>query len=219
MTEKKANKPNLDGYVEVHDRIEAFYEKFPEGSLQSDWHLTNIGETPCIVAQARAFRTADDPRPGIGFASEPIPGRTPYTKDSELMNAETSAWGRALAALGFKVKDGIATGNEIRARQGSGGDGPPKPSAKQLEFLESLVGKKGVGGEELGVIMAYAAENLTGGKGGSCSKLIDRIKENDAEKLAGLREAAAKWAASKSGLPADESDLHEAPTEQEAMPF
>jgi hypothetical protein len=37
-----------------------------------------------------AFEARSARRPGIGMAWEPFPGRTPYTKASELMNAETS---------------------------------------------------------------------------------------------------------------------------------
>jgi len=52
------------------------------------------------------------------LASEPVPGKTNFTRDSELMNAETSAWGRALIAVGAAdAKRGIASANEVRNRQ------------------------------------------------------------------------------------------------------
>src|SRR3990167_1754651 len=72
-----------------------------------------------VLGRAGASRPPDDPRPGVGHAFEPIPGKTPYTKDSETMNAETSAWGRAIVALGFETKK-IASANEVRARQSTG---------------------------------------------------------------------------------------------------
>jgi hypothetical protein len=107
--------PALDDYVEVNERLAEFHAKYPNGSLQSEWEQIQIGDQPFIVATAYAYRDPYDVRPGIGTAWEPFPGRTPFTKGSELMNAETSAWGRAIASLGFKVKRSVASAEEVRA--------------------------------------------------------------------------------------------------------
>lgn len=109
-----SSRPNLDDYVDVAARIASFKESFPEGSLQSE--IVKHTDTE-VVVKAYAYRTQDDPRPGIGHAREVVPGRTPFTKDSEVMVAETSAWGRAIAALGFEVRKGIATREEVQAAQ------------------------------------------------------------------------------------------------------
>lgn len=109
--------PNLESYVEVNERIAAFYAKYPNGSLQSEWEIREVGEQLFVVVDAWAYRDPYDPRPGQGTAWEPFPGRTPYTKGSELMVGQTSAWGRAIAALGFKVNRGVASADEIRAAQ------------------------------------------------------------------------------------------------------
>ena len=103
-----------DGYVPVAQRIAEFYKKHPEGTLQSE---VLVLEPDKVVIKAYAYRTADDQKPGIGHASETIPGSTPFTRGSEIENAETSAWGRAIAALGFEVKEGIATAEEVRNAQ------------------------------------------------------------------------------------------------------
>jgi hypothetical protein len=107
---------DLSDYVDVAERIRIFKEKFPEGSLQSELTLTN-GSSPGWLCKAYAYRDGKDERPGIGHAFEPIPGKTPYTRDSEAMNAETSAWGRAIVALGFETKK-IASAQEVQARAG-----------------------------------------------------------------------------------------------------
>jgi hypothetical protein len=107
----------LKDYIGVNERIIAFIEKYPQGSLQSE--IASLTETQ-VVMKAYAYRTADDARPAIGFSSLAIPGTTPYTRGSEIENAETSAWGRALAALGFEVKRGIASRNEIENKQDDG---------------------------------------------------------------------------------------------------
>jgi hypothetical protein len=79
-----------------------------------------------IVYAAAAYREPGDPRPGIGMAWEPFPGRTPYTAASELMNAETSAWGRAIqAVLASDAKKGVASREEVRNRRAEREDGLP----------------------------------------------------------------------------------------------
>jgi uncharacterized protein (DUF3820 family) len=111
---------NLDDYIDVPARIALFAAKYPMGTLQGTGYFVRDVEEKIVGYHytASAYRTPDDPRPGIGTAYEPIPGKTPYTRDSEVMNAETSAWGRAIVACGFETKK-IASAEEVRARQGS----------------------------------------------------------------------------------------------------
>lgn len=109
-----SKKPDLSDYKEVSERIQDFREKHPDGTLQSE-----ILPSPFdgfVVVKAYAYRTPDDERPGVGLAWEPTPGKTPYTKDSELMNAETSAWGRAIVAVGASDSSRVASANEVRNR-------------------------------------------------------------------------------------------------------
>lgn len=124
---------NLDEYVTVAERIQEFREKHPEGSLQFEWQMLLVPtpvknddgtwttlDRPLFIGKAYAYRTPDDPRPGIGHAQESIPGKTPYTRDSELMNCESSAWGRAIvAALAADTRKSVASQDEVRARRGN----------------------------------------------------------------------------------------------------
>ena len=105
-------------YVDVAARIAEFKAKYPDGSLQSwrDPYIVVAAEQTFVVYAAAAFRTPDDECPGIGWAWEPVPGKTPFTKMSELQNAETAAWGRAIVALGFETKH-VASANEIWNRR------------------------------------------------------------------------------------------------------
>lgn len=221
----------LEDYVEVHQRITKFKEQFPEGSLQSEI----VESTPAVlIVKAYAYRTPDDRRPGIGHASEPVPGQTPYTKDSELMNGETSAWGRALAALGIEVNRGIASGNEVRARTGGTTDSGEPASDGQIDFLLGKGkrpglferGQLGTGQRHALVYFACGQDELT--KAGA-SKLITALKE-DPEKgaaavLEKLEEAAAGGDAAAlkaralitDDVPADTADLDAKPDGQQAL--
>jgi len=110
------NAMSREDYIEVSERIQKFYERYEYGSLQGSWSWLDDSHS-VIVYRAEAYRTGEDTRPGIGYASEPYPGITNFTRNSEIMNAETSAWGRAIASLGIAVHRGIASAQEVRAAQ------------------------------------------------------------------------------------------------------
>lgn len=114
--------PNYKGpldYIDVATRIVEFREKYPHGSLQQHTlDFVNVNGKDWVVYTAAAYRTPDDERPGMGTAWEPIPGPTNFTRDSEVQNAETAAWGRAMvAALAVDTKKGVASSEEVRNRQ------------------------------------------------------------------------------------------------------
>ena len=169
-----------DDYIEVAERIQIFIEQYPTGSLQSDWGMVERDGEQWLAVKAYAYRYPDDQRPGIGQAWEPVPGRTPFTKGSELMVGETSAWGRALAAIGIAVHRGIASGNEIRTAQAradtpavaakvadmgsyrtpSGGtkqEGAQPATPKQIGLLKATMSKQNI--SEV-VLADYCAQQL-----------------------------------------------------------
>jgi hypothetical protein len=102
--------------------------------LQSEYEIVTIGEKIWIVVKAYAYRTPDDPRPGIGHAWESYPGTTPFTRTSELMVGETSALGRATAALGIAVSRSIASKNEVRAAEARKTERSKEPTPAEDPF-------------------------------------------------------------------------------------
>lgn len=135
---------DLKDYVDVAERIQDFYRKYPEGSIQTE--IVELTDQR-VAVKAYAYRSADDPRPGTGHSWLGIPGMTPYTKHSELENAETSAVGRAIAMLGFAVKGGIASRQEIQNKQGQperatpAQDAPRRPEPAGEAFADGKVAK------------------------------------------------------------------------------
>lgn len=108
----------LKDYIEVKDRIQEFYAKYDQGSLQFEFNGTmEVAGQTIIWGRAYAYRDQNDLRPGIGTAWELVPGKSQFTRGSELMVLETSAWGRAIAALGIAVNKSVASRNEVQAAQ------------------------------------------------------------------------------------------------------
>lgn len=135
-----SGKFDLKDYVDVKTRIAEFYAKYPDGRLVTDVALgsSEPDDVPRIWVKALAYRTADDPHPGVGWSWMQLPGSTPYTRGSEIENAETSAWGRAIGALGIGIAASIATTDEIAAKEGTK---EPEPAPTMMaEDGEGLIG-------------------------------------------------------------------------------
>lgn len=135
---------DLGNYNDVASRMREFFDKYPDGRLTeyAPWRVETVGDKAFVVYQAAAYRTADDPQPGVGTAWEPFPGRTPYTRDSELQNAETSAWGRAILAIGAAdTRKGIASAEEVRNRSAdreSWEQAAKPPTHRQVQVARGL---------------------------------------------------------------------------------
>lgn len=135
---------DLGSYVDVATRMAELAEKYPDASLQPadlehPYRIETIGAQTFVVYVAACYRTPDDPRPGIGSAWEPFPGKTSYTRDSELQNAETSAFGRAIvAALAATTKGGVASQDEVRNRRRDQDMAPNIPPGVDPEAIDEV---------------------------------------------------------------------------------
>jgi len=135
----------LKDYIEVKDRIVEFYKRYPNGSLQFEFNGTmDIAGQTIIWGRAYAYRDQEDLRPATGTAWELIPAKSSFARGAELMVLETSAWGRAIAALGIAVSRSIASKNEVRAAQerdpwATPTDSPTKPIEGNLSALGAKV--------------------------------------------------------------------------------
>jgi CRISPR/Cas system CSM-associated protein Csm3 (group 7 of RAMP superfamily) len=99
----------LKDYIRVNDRILKFYDKYPDGSIETELILTNDER---VVVKAYAYKNKDDSRPSTGHAEE-FRNSNYINRTSAVENCETSAVGRALANLGFEIKQNIASREEV----------------------------------------------------------------------------------------------------------
>lgn len=107
---KRKRQEALKNYVPVNERIERFYEEYPEGRIITDivrWE----GET--VVVRADVYRDSTDETPATTGHAYETEGSSWINSGNALENCETSAVGRALAFLGFEIKRSVAAREEV----------------------------------------------------------------------------------------------------------
>ena len=122
----------MQDYVTVAERIEKFYERFPDGRIVTHI-IEHDSERGFILMRAEVFRLPDDAEPAAsGHAFEYRDGGY-VQKTSYIEVGETSAVGRALALCGFEVKRGIASREEMdkQQRHSTGQSRPPASNVGQ----------------------------------------------------------------------------------------
>ena len=137
---------DLSNYVDVPSRFALALDKWPDlRVVESPPEVVTVGDQTFISVTMTVYRTPDDLIPARGCAWEPIPGKSSFTRGSEMMNASTSALGRA---IGLMMPFGkMASMEEVRNRQpdtgsqkladrtSSSGD---SPSDAQLRMIRAL---------------------------------------------------------------------------------
>lgn len=103
---------DLPNYVPVAERLDKFRADHPTWGLTSS--LLFHDEKRVVI---RASITDDEGREVAAGHAEEVRSQGNVNRTSALENAETSAWGRALAALGHDVKGGIASQEEVKRAQ------------------------------------------------------------------------------------------------------
>lgn len=107
---------DVGDYVEVKDRLRMALAKYPDLTIvEQQPTVMTVYDIEFLICTVHIHTHPEDTRPVVASAWEPR-GRTPYTRDSELMNGYTSAVGRALGYLGFGITKSIASANEVKNR-------------------------------------------------------------------------------------------------------
>ena len=113
MSRPISSRDRFEDYVPVAERLERFYERYPEGRICTSIVQHDL-ETGFVLMRAEVYRTPDDAQPAATGHAFEVRGESYVNKTSYVENAETSSVGRALAMLGFEVKRGIASREELQ---------------------------------------------------------------------------------------------------------
>lgn len=153
---------DLGDYIEVKDRLRMALDKHPDLTIvEQPPTVMTVYDIEFLICTVHVHSHPEDQRPVVASAWEPR-GRTPYTRDSELMNGYTSAVGRALGYMGFGITRSIASANEVKNRltespridetepSGTKGAANPTPTATgaaseaQKRAIYMIAKKKGI---------------------------------------------------------------------------
>lgn len=108
---------DLSGYVDVAQRLRMMFERFPALRLvESPPEVVQVGPDLFVSVTVTAWRTPDDAHPAVATAWEPYPGKSSFTRGSEMMNAATSALGR-VANLLMPIGKSLASMEEVLNRR------------------------------------------------------------------------------------------------------
>jgi hypothetical protein len=155
---------NLGDYVDVPTRLAEALKRWPDLRIQETKPIiVTVDNQQYVEISCTVWRDSTDLMPTIAYCWEPIPGRTPYTKGSEMMNASTSCLGRALGFLRHGHRQIIASRNEVQARQ-PGPLAEVKPIRDDLEqpFGDTTDTKQYASPKQRGMIRARAFEKKIG---------------------------------------------------------
>lgn len=136
---------NLDDYVTVDKRIEKFYKDNPMGVIQTDIIFNQEG---VVIIKASVYRNQEENKPCVGHAREKMDSSF-INKTSYVENCETSAVGRALAMMGYEIKKGIASREEIASVKINMLEEAEFNPSERTRKLYSLGIKKGYGASQI----------------------------------------------------------------------
>lgn len=112
-TNKRLKTTDIKGknYVEVNERIKAFWQLCPSGRIETNIYSLENGV--CII-KAYIYENKEDENPratGMAYEKE---GSTFINKTSYIENCETSAVGRALGNAGIGIDTSVASAEEVQ---------------------------------------------------------------------------------------------------------
>jgi pyruvate/2-oxoglutarate dehydrogenase complex dihydrolipoamide acyltransferase (E2) component len=155
---------NPDEYITVSERIEKFYAKFPQGRIITTI-IEHSAETGFILMRAEVYREPDDALPAATGHAYELRSAGHVQAGSYVEVCETSSVGRALALLGFEVRRGVASREEVirgAKKQQAAAAAPARPErpAPAPEKAPTPPAATADAGADLDSLILQAAEEL-----------------------------------------------------------
>jgi hypothetical protein len=180
---------DLSNYTTVNDRLIELFQRYPEARIQNSVpKIVVFDDREWWLVTTTIWRSPEDQLPCVASAAEPK-GHTSFTKDSEMMNAETSSLGRCIlliGGIGIRPGGGMASQNEVQNRQVVSSAGPSNSAAAglaspaQLGKIRALV--KGLGRTQSYALAIGGVEKLEDLDKRQASAIIEQLlKEQPSE--------------------------------------
>ena len=157
------------GYIEVNQRIKAFRQVYPMGSITTE--ILSLENGVVMMKATVLDDTGKTLATGLAYEKE---SSSFINKTSFIENCETSAIGRALGFCGFGIDSSVASAEEVEnamLNQGNQDKQERKASPKQVALLEKIYQ-----GENLDKLLKY--NNLEKLEDISMTKASELISKN-----------------------------------------
>lgn len=157
------------GYIEVNQRIKAFREVYPTGTISTE--ILSLENGVVMMKATVLDDTGKTLATGLAYEKE---SSSFINKTSFIENCETSAIGRALGFCGFGIDSSVASAEEVEnamLNQGNQDKQERKASPKQVALLEKIYQ-----GENLDKLLKY--NNLEKLEDISMTKASELISKN-----------------------------------------
>ena len=157
------------GYIEVNQRIKAFRQVYPTGTISTE--IVSLENGVVMMKATVLDDTGKTLATGLAYEKE---SSSFINKTSFIENCETSAIGRALGFCGFGIDSSVASAEEVEnamLNQGNQDKQERKASPKQVALLEKIYQ-----GENLDKLLKY--NNLEKLEDISMTKASELISKN-----------------------------------------
>ena len=157
------------GYIEVNQRIKAFRQVYPTGTISTE--IISLENGVVMMKATVLDDTGKTLATGLAYEKE---SSSFINKTSFIENCETSAIGRALGFCGFGIDSSVASAEEVEnamLNQGNQDKQERKASPKQVALLEKIYQ-----GENLDKLLKY--NNLEKLEDISMTKASELISKN-----------------------------------------
>ena len=160
------------GYAQVNDRVKAFRQLFPNGSIETEILFLDAG----VVTMKAIVRDEESNVIATGLAQEKESSSF-INKTSYIENCETSAVGRALGFAGIGVDGSMCSAEEL-ANAITNQNKPEYISKKEQETLKSLILKKGMTVEDA---FPNGLEKVTPAQYTDAVKKLNKLRDKKAD--------------------------------------
>ena len=157
------------GYIEVNQRIKAFRQVYPTGTITTE--ILSLENGVVMMKATVLDDNGETLATGLAYEKE---SSSFINKTSFIENCETSAIGRALGFCGFGIDSSVASAEEVEnamLNQGNQDKQERKASPKQVALLEKIYQ-----GENLDKLLKY--NNLEKLEDISMAKASELISKN-----------------------------------------